>query len=460
MRITAIIMRGIAVLLSVCRCCSLNAQPTVKLAEATIGNDLYHLSWQNKHASSFSYLLKGNKKPVSIAFPSFEINGRNTAILLDNLHLAAPPVALINQVQVFTCEGTLVNNSSIRVQMDFAVAPGNPVLRFRYRLRSDDSAALTRNGHRDRITYLAFHVPQEQAKEVSFSKFDERFHATHLSEQTIDGRFFEDSLNCMGPMLVANDAGMTYLVAYEHGSPYGNRFLQYQFNEKGNVRLEALKGNYLNGEKVNDFTTLWFELAAVNGNENLLADNYRTFVLDFLSVNKESRKPYIFYNTWGRQERVQWRGGKYLSSMNLQETLKEIDRAHQMGIEVYVIDAGWFNLTGDWDVNTRFFPDSLKQVKKRLDDYGMKLGLWFNPTVAAVKSRMYAANTGNRISWNDSFPPPSPVWETPTSTGLCMVSSYWNDFAAKLIELNRQLGVTYFKWDGIGQYGCNDAHHY
>ncbi len=73
---------------------------------------------------------------------------------------------------------------------------------------------------------------------------------------------------------------------------------------------------------------MWFYLAAVNGTENELAAHYRTFVLKYLTQNAESRKPYIFYNMWGRQERVQWTGKKYLASMNLDQTLKEIDRTH------------------------------------------------------------------------------------------------------------------------------------
>jgi alpha-galactosidase len=201
-------------------------------------------------------------------------------------------------------------------------------------------------------------------------------------------------------------------------------------------------------------------VAGTPGNEATLAGDYRQFVLKYLTQNDESRKPYVFYNTWGRQERVQWAGAKYLTSMNLDQTLKEIDRAHAMGIEVFVLDAGWFQKTGDWNVNLSFFPDSLKQVIAKLNAYGMKLGLWFNPTVAAVSSEMYARNKSNRMSWNGKYGDPHPIWETEESVGLCLVSPYWQDFADKLIALSKTLGVTYFKWDAIGQYGCNDAHHY
>jgi alpha-galactosidase len=198
----------------------------------------------------------------------------------------------------------------------------------------------------------------------------------------------------------------------------------------------------------------------VNGGEDALAPRYRDFVLRFLSTNTESRKPYIFYNTWGRQERVKWAGGKYLDSMNLETTLAEIDVAHKMGVEVFVIDTGWYEKTGDWQVSKQRFPDGLKQVKARLDRYGMKLGLWFNPTAAARSSRMLARNSKNLMSIGGSPHTPQSIWETEESPLLSLVSPYWRDFADELIRLNRELGVTYFKWDAVDQHGSDAPGHY
>jgi alpha-galactosidase len=140
--------------------------------------------------------------------------------------------------------------------------------------------------------------------------------------------------------------------------------------------------------------------------------------------------------------------------------MEEIDRAHDMGIEVFVIDAGWFKKTGDWAVNKELFPDELKQVKAKLESYGMKLGLWFNPTVTALSSNMYQTNLSNRMSVNGKYGEPREIWETEQSVGMCLVSSYWEDFADALIGLTRELGVSYFKWDAVGQYGCNDPNHH
>ncbi|MDZ7607407.1 MAG: hypothetical protein U5K79_17885 [Cyclobacteriaceae bacterium] len=55
---------------------------------------------------------------------------------------------------------------------------------------------------------------------------------------------------------------------------------------------------------------------------------------------------------------------------------------------------------------------------------------------------------------------PWKVWETEESYGMCLVSPYKDAFADELIRLNKELGVTYFKWDAIGQYECNDAGHF
>ncbi len=105
----------------------------------------------------------------------------------------------------------------------------------------------------------------------------------------------------------------------------------------------------------------------------MLAAQYRTFMLKYISQNLDSRKPYIFYNTWGRQERDTWAGNSCLNSMTTKLTLDEIEQAHKMGIDVYVLDVGWFLKAGDWRVNTseKFFPDSLTQVVGLLKKYNM-----------------------------------------------------------------------------------------
>jgi len=240
--------------------------------------------------------------------------------------------------------------------------------------------------------------------------------------------------------------------------------VQFRLAANGAVRVEAVKGNYWHGRALGPdrpFETLWCEAAMVAGGLDELAAAYREFVLKHLSCNRASRQPYIFYNTWAFQERNKWwHGHAYLDSMNADRILAEIDVAHRMGIEVFVLDTGWYEKTGDWRVSTRRFPDGLRAVRAKLAGYGMKLGLWFSPTQAAVSSRPVADHPGCRMSWDGRLHGPHEVWETEASYNMCLASRYWEGFADELIRLHRELGVVYFKWDAVGQYGCNDAGHW
>ena len=124
-----------------------------------------------------------------------------------------------------------------------------------------------------------------------------------------------------------------------------------------------------------------------------------------------------------------------------------------------MLDTGWYEKTGDWTVSVKRFPDDLRPVKAKLDAYRMKLGLWFGPTSAAASSQVVRQHPEWRMSWNGTVGEPREIWETEKSYQMCMVSGYADAFAHELIRLAKELGVTYFKWDAIAQYGCDDPHH-
>ena len=148
-----------------------------------------------------------------------------------------------------------------------------------------------------------------------------------------------------------------------------------------------------------------------------------------------------------------------MHSLHQDRILKEIHIAHQMGVDVFVIDTGWYNKTGDWIVNDERFPDMLKSVKEKLDSYGMKLGLWFNPIVAAKTSKVFLEHPEYVMSRDGKDNFWGKIWETEESYGMCLASGYSNYFIEKLVQLYHELGVTYFKWDAIGQYDCNSPDH-
>lgn len=434
--------------------------------QKVLENEAFKIAVSSGEPHLFTYTVKSTGEELKINVPVFEINGKAIACSIQKIKEPAQPKKLTNGAVEYTFEAKSVVEPGLTLGLVFQVAPDNPVVRFKYTLSGKEKDMLTKSDGKDAIDYFTtVSNGFDEVTEVQLSNYDEKSHSFILKEQKAAKRFFENQMALMGPIVVAQKNKSTFLLAYEHGSEYGDKFLHFNLLKNYEISLSAVKGNYLDRQSIgkeNTFETLWFQVAGNEGDADALAVRYRTFILHYISENKESRKPYIFYNTWGRQERVNWSGGSYLQSMKLDHTLKEIERAHDMGVDVFVIDTGWYEKTGDWNVNTSpdFFPDSLHQVKTLLDKYDMKLGLWFNPRMAALSSAMFNRNERYRTSIDGKHPATEMVWETEESAPLCIVSPYWEDFADRLIELVEETGVTYFKWDAIGQQDCNASGHY
>jgi alpha-galactosidase len=398
------------------------------------------------------------------AAPTFSIDGNPVRAEVSHFAKVGAPRVFANGVTEYVVEGVLTQDPHLQLRVQFQINPGTPVIRFRYTLKANQARTLTAPGGANRLVYLTTSLKQlPEAEEISLSNFVQLTHSYTLSEQGIAERYFADSSTVMGPMLAATDSRRSFLLAYEHGSQVPDAFLHYQLRADRSVSLTAVKGNYVSGQRIDvdhAYQTLWLETAATQGGFDQLASAYRRFALHYMAQNQATRRPYIFYNTWNFQERNKWWNGRpYLESMNEDRILKEIDVAHRMGVDVFVLDTGWYEKTGDWTVSRKRFPDGLKAVKQKLDGYGMQLGLWFGPTTAAASSRVVREHPEWRRSWNGKVAAPEEVWETEKSYKMCMVSGYADSFADELIRIAREVGVTYFKWDAIAQYGCNDAHH-
>jgi len=409
----------------------------------------------------------GVMQTLKVAPPVFEIDGRSVVAEVDELKLESERTVFAHvKEQVYV--GRLKHLKGATLKAVFRIADDSPVVRFRYELGADEGKVfrLTKQSGKDNLEYLTADVSAwSRRTEVRISEFCPVSHAHRLFERKVEDAEFEDQLPFMGPIFVAEGNGSAALLAYEHGSQSPDAFVAFCGQEPSRLAVRAVKGNYWRGREVtakDPYSTIWFDAAVVSGGEDAAAAAFRRFMLKRCSPNAASRKPWIFYNTWSMQERdYWWRGSrKYLNTMNEKDILGEIDAAHEMGIDVFVIDAGWFEKTGDWRVSRERFPHGMEPIVAKLKGYGMKLGLWFNPLAAALSSDIMKRNRQNVTMRRGKEFPPREIWETEKSQDLCLVSGYWEDFANELIRLNRELGVTYFKWDAISQYGCDAAGHF
>jgi len=70
--------------------------------------------------------------------------------------------------------------------------------------------------------------------------------------------------------------------------------------------------------------------------------------------------------------------------------------AKELGIELFVLDDGWFGkrnsddcCLGDWYVNIEKIPEGLYTLSKRINELGMLFGLWFEPEMVSPNSELY-----------------------------------------------------------------------
>lgn len=83
-----------------------------------------------------------------------------------------------------------------------------------------------------------------------------------------------------------------------------------------------------------------------------------------------------------------------------EEKIVEIARAgKEMGLELFVLDDGWFGKRdtdncslGDWVVDKKKLPNGLDHLAKRINELGMKFGLWFEPEMVSPDSDLYRAH--------------------------------------------------------------------
>ena len=82
---------------------------------------------------------------------------------------------------------------------------------------------------------------------------------------------------------------------------------------------------------------------------------------------------------------------------NEQKLLKFAANAKALGVELLMLDDGWFgerngdtSSLGDWFVNTQKFPDGLRPLIDRVHAMEMKFGLWFEPEMISRRSELFS----------------------------------------------------------------------
>lgn len=184
-----------------------------------------------------------------------------------------------------------------------------------------------------------------------------------------------------------NNSGNVYGVNFIYS---GNFIANIQKNQFGSIRTQI-------GINPENFTwqldsgdsfetpqaVLVFSSEGLNGMSHIFHDLYREHLIR--SPYRKTMRP-ILINNW---EATYFN----FDEKKLLDIAKE---AHKDGIEMLVMDDGWFghrnfddSSLGDWFVNENKLKGGLKNLVDKVNEIGMKFGIWFEPEMVSPDSELF-----------------------------------------------------------------------
>ncbi|WP_026652010.1 alpha-galactosidase [Butyrivibrio proteoclasticus] len=123
---------------------------------------------------------------------------------------------------------------------------------------------------------------------------------------------------------------------------------------------------------------------------NDLSQNIHSFINNHIVRSNYKNKPRpILLNNWEATE------------MNFDEEkiLNIARKGKEAGVELFVLDDGWFGKRnndyaglGDWFVNTNKLPNGIAGLSKKINELGLKFGIWIEPEMVNEDSELYRAH--------------------------------------------------------------------
>lgn len=122
----------------------------------------------------------------------------------------------------------------------------------------------------------------------------------------------------------------------------------------------------------------------------------------------------------------------------------------EIGLDLFVLDDGWFgkrnddkSSLGDWFVNFEKLPGGLDGLANKINDLGMKFGLWFEPEMVSPDSDLFRAHPDWAMG----------VAGRPSSLGrsqliLDLANDEVCDYIIKVVsDILKNANIEYVKWD-------------
>ena len=192
-------------------------------------------------------------------------------------------------------------------------------------------------------------------------------------------------------MLKSLDTTFNHGEVYQFNLMYsGNHYEMVEHSSFNKVRIQTGINPYCFKYKLNTndtfetpFAVLTFSNKGVNGASQNMHNFVKGHVLK--EIHKETDSPMLI-NNW---EATYMR----FTESNLKQIIKN---AEDLGLEMFVLDDGWFGRRtddtkglGDYDVNKKKLHKGLEGIAKFANKKGLKFGLWFEPEMVNENSKLF-----------------------------------------------------------------------
>lgn len=104
-----------------------------------------------------------------------------------------------------------------------------------------------------------------------------------------------------------------------------------------------------------------------------------------------------------------WEGSTF--SINEKNLIEMAEVCKDLGIELFVIDDGWFkgrdddsSSLGDWVADERKFPKGIGYIADKIRNLGLKFGIWVEPEMISMKSDLFRNHPEYAMMSKDRFP--------------------------------------------------------
>jgi alpha-galactosidase len=196
-------------------------------------------------------------------------------------------------------------------------------------------------------------------------------------------------------------------------------------------------------------------IGVASGSLPAAAAAMRTYVLQGLRAGR-AIAPLVTYNTW-------YAYGTAVDEASMQS---EMARAASMGVELFVIDAGWYlgvdtkdttDFTpglGSWTVDPNRFPDGLAALAATAHSLGMKFGVWVEPERVDIN---LVGQYGLDESWLATS---GGDYQSDNSALICLAGAAGRQWVIDhLTAFIDAVRPDYLKWDNNLWVNCDRAGH-